>query len=172
MGTIKIGKTEYEGDTIILSERKLFLGNKTVYLEDIEGCVQLKFKESKIRNLQSEYETVVKGNIGKIRECNNLCVWGNDLRPIYHNSKFYSNTGMEEYKKAKANLTRKLDCPRTIIHCSGDFSIVAVYECMFSVEVFVEGSIADCRCAKDILCRGSVDLSNSENVYITNWGKR
>lgn len=168
MGIVKIGKVEYESNNLSLSDGRVVLDGRVIMLDENSKTVKLSFKDCKIYRLNSSLDIVIDGTVSYLKSDKDICIWGRVLRPSYGLNKFYNITAMEEYRRRKVEISKKVSNGRMIIHCSGNFDNVNVFKCSFPVEVYVEGSIDRCSSYKDVYCKGSVDGSRSDgNTYIS-----
>lgn len=168
MGIVKIGKVEYESNNISLSSNRVVLDGRVIMLDENSKTIKLSFKDCKINRLNSSLDIILEGIAAYLKSGKDICIWGRVLRPSYGLNKFYNMTAMEEYRRRKVEISRKVSNGRMIIHCSGDFDNVNIFKCSFPVEVYVKGSVNKCSSYRDIYCKGSVEGSRSDgNTYIS-----
>lgn len=170
MGVIRIGSTEYTGETIEFDGSSIYIDGSRIELnEDSDYVFQLKFTDCSIKYLRSEYSVVVEGFIDSAKAEKSVCILGNVTRSSCGNSRFYNTTGMSEYKKAKELLRKRSTYgKRSIIKCRGSFNRVIIRNSDFPVETFVSGIIERAVSREDLYCKGTVHSSRSEeNTYIS-----
>lgn len=170
MGIVKIGRTEYNASNVEVKGNCVILdGVRKIYVSQDDSNIQVKIHskpEDRI-SLISDVDVIVTGNINRVN-CRNLCLWGRAFRVSYGSNRFFNTTGKETYRKIKADISKKPENGRVIVHFYGDFEKLSVVRSIVPVEVVVSGSITECYSKRDVYCKGDIQRSRiMENGYIS-----
>ena len=98
-----------------------------------------------------------------------MVIWGKVSRPSAGGSRFYNYTASNVFKESKSKLSKKSELGRRlVIHLKRNFNSLKITSGNYSVEVYLNGQLGRVRSNKDIIIKGSIDGSRSEDcTYIS-----
>lgn len=163
MGTVLIGKEDYEARNIELHGGSISLDGRVIYLCNNLTPIQVKGENCYINSVYSTGDILVTGSIESALAQKNMVIWGRVNRPSAGENRFYNYTASDVFKESKSKLSKKSELGRRLkIRLQGNFNSIKVVCGNYSVEVFLEGQFGRVRSVRDIIVKGSVDGSRSE----------
>lgn len=169
MGVVTIGKEKFECRDVRLAGGSITMDSRVIYLCDNLTPIQVKGEKVYIIQTKSSGDIIVDGSVASALARKNMVVWGRVCRPSYGRDKFYNYTASEVFKESKTKLRQKSELGRRlVIRLSGEFNSLNVVEGNYAIETFLSGQFERVRSDKDIIMRGYIDGSRSdENTYIS-----
>lgn len=168
MGKVKLDRTELETRNLILEDNSIKLDNgKSILLYRYGNTIQIKGEDCEISYLKSNATTFVVGTVESAKSLGDIVVEGKVCRSSSRCNRFYNNTASVVCKDTIGRLRCKSELgKRVILHLYGSFNSIVIRDT--DCEVYIKGNVGRLVCSKDIVCRGSIGASRSEeNTYIS-----
>lgn len=169
MGIVQIGKEEYEVRNVELRGGSISLDGRVIYLCNNLTPIQVKGEDCYISTVFASGDILVTGSIESALAQKNMIVWGRVFRPSAGGNRFYNYTASNVFKESKSRLSKKSELGRRlVIHLKGNFNSLKITSGNYSIEVYLDGQLGRVRSNKDIIVKGSIDGSRSEDcTYIS-----